>query len=112
MKVKRTLFSIIIGSLLFGSCAFGALPVGGPVQLRPIDTSGFQSSISHWRSLNDDTRFIKVVEGQASYKPTQVREIVDNILLFQRMAMSTSIGSIQSAVKRPDLRSTRELSVC
>ena len=52
--------------------------------LKPIDISGFQSSISHWRKLKDDSRFIQVIDGQASYKPDQVREIVANILLFQR----------------------------
>ena len=84
MKLNLTLFSIIISGLLFVHGAFCAPPTGGPGQLKPISVSGFQSSTSHWRNLKDETRFIKVVEGQASYKPSQVREIVDNVLLFQR----------------------------
>ena len=51
--------------------------------LKPIDTSEFQSSKSHWRNLKDESRFIQVIDCQASYEPAQVQGIVDNILLFQ-----------------------------
>ena len=84
MKHKLTISLFVLAALLFGAGVISAPPVGGPGQLKPIDISGFQSSISHWRNLKDDTRFINVVEGQASYKPSQVREIVDNVLLYQR----------------------------
>jgi PelA/Pel-15E family pectate lyase len=50
-----------------------------------IDTSGFRDSIHHWRKIRDTSRFIQAVPDQPSYAPTQVREIVGNILLFQRM---------------------------
>ncbi len=53
-------------------------------ELSPIDVSPFRSCISHWRNLRDENRFIKVEPNQPSYEPSQVREIVDNILLFQR----------------------------
>jgi PelA/Pel-15E family pectate lyase len=49
-----------------------------------IDTSGFHDSIHHWRKIRDTSRFIQVVPDQPSYGPSQVREIVGNILLFQR----------------------------
>ncbi len=52
--------------------------------LTAIDLSGFGSCIHHWRDLRDDRRFITVEPDQASYRPDQVREIVSNILLFQR----------------------------
>ncbi|MEQ1828193.1 MAG: pectate lyase, partial [Pirellula sp.] len=51
---------------------------------KPIDTTGFNSSKGHWRNLRDDSRFITVEPSQPSYMDSQVREIVENILLFQR----------------------------
>lgn len=53
-------------------------------QLTAIDLSGFGSCIHHWRDLRDETRFIQVLPDQPSYAAEQVREIVANILLFQR----------------------------
>ncbi len=50
----------------------------------PIDISPFYSGISHWRNIRDETRFIRPEKDQPSYSADQVREIVDNILLFQR----------------------------
>ncbi len=85
MQSPIRLFQILVFvAFLLKSIGYGQEVLGSPDVLKPIDLSGFQSSISHWRNLRDDTRFIQVVEGQATYKPTQVREIVDNILLFQR----------------------------
>jgi PelA/Pel-15E family pectate lyase len=53
-------------------------------QLSPLDQSGFADSAHHWRNIRDESRFIQAEPGQPSYAPTQVREIVANILLFQR----------------------------
>ena len=53
-------------------------------RLIPIDLSEFASGIGHWRKLRDDSRFIQVEQDQPAYAAFQVREIVDNILLFQR----------------------------
>ena len=55
-----------------------------PGQLSPIDVSRFLSSAHHWREIRDESRFIQAEPNQPSYAPTQVREIVTNILLFQR----------------------------
>ncbi len=52
--------------------------------LMPVDVSPFHSGISHWRNIRDETRFIQPEKEQPSYSVEQVREIVDNILLFQR----------------------------
>jgi len=59
------------------------LAVPGDV-FRPLDLSGFQSSIHHWRRLRDESRFIQPLPDQASYAPEQVSEIAANLLLFQR----------------------------
>jgi PelA/Pel-15E family pectate lyase len=45
---------------------------------------GFGSGAHHWRRIRDDNRVIQATENQAAYDPGQVREIVANILLFQR----------------------------
>ena len=58
-------------------------PANAP-PLAPIEVSGFYSSIHHWRDLRDSKRFIQAEPHQASYRPEQVAEIVENILLFQR----------------------------
>lgn len=54
------------------------------VALTPIDTKPFGSCIQHWRKFRDPARFIVAQPDQPSYEPSQVREIVQNILLFQR----------------------------
>lgn len=53
-------------------------------QWSAISTSGFGSSIQHWRRIRDETRFIQALPDQPSYSPEQVPEIVANLLLFQR----------------------------
>jgi PelA/Pel-15E family pectate lyase len=53
-------------------------------ELAPISVSGFHDSANHWRHFRDEGRFIKVLPDQPSYAEAQVREIVGNILLFQR----------------------------
>lgn len=53
-------------------------------ELKPIDVHGFHDSANHWRHFRDAGRFIQPIGEQASYAPSQVREIVANILLFQR----------------------------
>ena len=59
-------------------------PKTAPGELTPINVSGFSSSAQHWRDLRDESRFIQAEPNQPSYPPAQVREIVANILLFQR----------------------------
>ena len=53
-------------------------------ELAPIDVSGFRSSAQHWRNIRDDSRFLQALPDQPAYAAEQVREIVANILLFQR----------------------------
>jgi PelA/Pel-15E family pectate lyase len=55
-----------------------------PPALAPIDTRPFGSCIHHWRKLRDRGRFITPEPDQPSFAPSQVSDIVANILLFQR----------------------------
>ena len=52
--------------------------------LAAIDTAGFRDSASHWRRIRDTNRFIQAMPQQPAYSPDQFREIVANILMFQR----------------------------
>lgn len=49
-----------------------------------IDVSGFRDSASHWRHIKEPNRAIQATPDQPVYTPEQVREIADNLLLFQR----------------------------
>jgi PelA/Pel-15E family pectate lyase len=73
---RRHMAALITLVVLSATGLFGALPA--------IDTSGFGDSRHHWLHIRDTNRFIQVITGQAEYRPGQVREIVTNILLFQR----------------------------
>jgi len=53
-------------------------------ELPSIDLDGFRDGSGRWRNIRDTNRFIQATAGQASYASTQVREVVANILLFQR----------------------------
>ena len=49
-----------------------------------IDVSGFFDSAHHWRDITDDSQVFLALPGQKDYKPVQVKEIADNILLYQQ----------------------------
>ncbi len=49
-----------------------------------ISTRGFRDGAHHWRKIRDTSRVIQALPDQAVYAPSQVDEIVGNILLFQR----------------------------
>ena len=75
--MARRFIGPLIGLAVLGAtCVMGAPPA--------IDTSGFGDSRHHWLHIRDTNRFIQVLPEQPEYRPDQVREIVTNILLFQR----------------------------
>jgi hypothetical protein len=49
-----------------------------------IDTSDFNDSRHHWYNVYEKNNVINPEPNQPCYKPTQIKEIADNILLFQR----------------------------
>ncbi len=51
---------------------------------KAIDVSGFYDSAHHWKDITDHEQFIVMLPDQKKYKPTQVKEIADNILLYQQ----------------------------
>ncbi len=50
----------------------------------PIDPSGFRDSAHHWRNINQPERIMQALPDQPSYAAGQVREIAENVMLFQR----------------------------
>jgi PelA/Pel-15E family pectate lyase len=73
--------------LLLVETAAGQASVDCPPRAveRPVpDTAGFRDGAHHWRKLRDANRAIQPASDQPAYVPSQVDEIVANILLFQR----------------------------
>ncbi len=74
--------------------------------LKPISLGGFKSSAHHWRNIRDSSRFIQALPDQPAYAPAQVREIVENILLFQRENGGWPKDYDMAAILTPDQRAT------
>jgi PelA/Pel-15E family pectate lyase len=49
-----------------------------------IDISGFFDSAHHWRDITDYAQAFLPNPDQKDYKPDQIKEIADNILLYQQ----------------------------
>ena len=49
-----------------------------------IDVSGFLDSAHHWYDITDNAQTFLPLKDQKRYKPTQVKKIADNILLYQQ----------------------------
>ncbi|MGD0573539.1 MAG: pectate lyase [Sedimentisphaerales bacterium] len=49
-----------------------------------IDTSDFYSDTHHWYDIFDAQNVINPEPNQPRYKPAQIKEIADNVLLYQR----------------------------
>jgi PelA/Pel-15E family pectate lyase len=49
-----------------------------------IDVMGFWDSSHHWYDIRDEDRIVLPLPDQQRYKPTDIKKIADNILLFQK----------------------------
>jgi PelA/Pel-15E family pectate lyase len=68
--------------MLFGCFSFGQ-PNNNNESIS-IDTSLFLDSAHHWYDIHDEEKIIEPRGGQKRYKATEIEEIADNILLFQK----------------------------
>jgi PelA/Pel-15E family pectate lyase len=68
---------------LFG-CAGSTKRSDADADVDPDITSGFRDSAHHWYDIRDEARVIDPLPDQQRYRPDQVREIADNVLLYQR----------------------------
>lgn len=53
-------------------------------QQQPPEVRGFADGAHHWYMIKDDSRVIQALPDQPRFDATQIAEIADNILLFQR----------------------------
>ncbi len=51
---------------------------------KTIDITGFHDSAHHWKDITDHEQVIVRLKNQKKYKPTQIRKIADNIILYQQ----------------------------
>ena len=51
---------------------------------KAIDVGGFFDSSHHWYDINDDEKTIVPLPDQKKYKKSQIAEIADNILVYQK----------------------------
>ncbi len=49
-----------------------------------IDTKPFADNAGHWYSIYDNKNMINAAPGRPRYKPTDLKQVADNILLFQK----------------------------
>ena len=90
---------------LMGLIAFGLSGLAcAAAELPPISLDGFRDSAGHWRNIRDTNRFIQATAGQASFAPAQVREVVANVLLFQRSNGGWPKDYDMAAVLNPEQR--------
>lgn len=84
MKQIRLLFSISILILSFFICPSLYSQQELTVKNKRIDISGFYDSAHHWWDITDSEQVFLHLPDQKRYNPTQVKEIADNILLYQQ----------------------------
>lgn len=53
-------------------------------QTKVVDTTEFNDSAHHWYDINDEVKIIEPLPEQKRYGTSEVTEIADNILLFQK----------------------------
>ena len=80
MNRKRIVLAVSYVFFCFASCA-PAKPGSSESQ---IDTNDFYNSAHHWYDIFEAKNIINPEPNQPRYKPTQIKEIADNVLLYQR----------------------------
>ena len=74
--------TIIIFQFLFAEYVYSQEQEENNKQI--IDVSGFLDSAHHWYDITDNAQTFLPLKDQKRYKPTQVKKIADNILLYQQ----------------------------
>ncbi len=84
MKIFSS-YRIFLSTLLFLFTSTINAQKPESVTIDSIDISGFTDSAHHWYDINDEVhKMFKPIPNQKQYAATQVREIGDNILLYQK----------------------------
>jgi PelA/Pel-15E family pectate lyase len=75
---------IVLLLVLFFMDYTGKGQVHDPSKNVKVDTDAFQSSAHHWYDIFDKSNVINAVANQPRYKNTELIQIGDNILLYQK----------------------------
>ncbi len=80
--MSRLFFCLII--LSFVTASIRAQDLTKNDKGNTVDVSGFYDSAHHWYDIRDEDHVIEPLSNQKRYSPDDVKEIADNILLFQK----------------------------
>ena len=80
MNKKRILLAV--SSVFFCFVSFALAKLDN--KQNQIDTNDFYSSTHHWYDIYDAKNVINPEPNQPRYKQTQIKEIADNVLLYQK----------------------------
>ena len=76
--------SMIIALILSGQLSFGQKTT--TVQkFTEIDPAPFADNTGHWYSIRNKNNMINAMPGKPRYKPTEIINIADNLVLFQKI---------------------------
>ncbi len=80
---------------------------------REISTRWFGDGIHHWRHIRDESRVMQPLPDQPAYRADQVRQIADNLLLFQRdnggWPKDYDMLAVLNVAQREQIAATRSL---
>ena len=77
--IKKSVFLILFFSMI--SCA---QEPDIALFYKPFDLEPFRDSAHHWYDIHDEDRMIDPLPNQKRYDPSEITNIADNILLFQK----------------------------
>ena len=77
-------YSMVIVALVHFAQVALAQTNGRPTDLTQIDPAPFADNSNHWYGIYDKHNIINPLPDRPKYKPTELKNIGDNILLFQK----------------------------
>lgn len=83
-SVFGTRLLLIVWPVFLMVTATFAQDAAKPKQYTRVDAEAFGDNTRHWYGIYDKSNVINPLPGRPRYKPTQITEIADNILLFQK----------------------------
>jgi len=84
LKSDHYFKAIMFGLFMFCSLSIYAQKSTTAQQFTMIDPAPFADNTSHWYSIFDKSNMINAMPGRPKYKPTEISNIADNMVLFQK----------------------------
>ncbi len=81
---QATLRTLCVSAFILLSCSCFAQETTGSKQYTTIDYAPFNDNGGHWYSIADKHNLINPLPDRPRYKPTEIANIADNMLLFQK----------------------------